>query len=1020
MDMNASQTNNHEETQSSADMNHASSEAATSESLSEVHPSPSTATVQPQQQQQQHVRHTSFDMESLLLQWGGSANLESNDIIDESPLVASSSAASSLPPAADEAAAMMMMPPPFVGRSHSTTPHSGHRSVINSSTNSTAGNTNAEAAAAAAAASSSNNHHRRIASTGGDRLLYPSSILLSPQTRHLAPSVREHVNPDDGSNNNNSSDTTNNNAPSVFTGEELHAAARITDWNLVSNLSTSSNSQLLAKYRGPDGWTALHHACSRRCPHPAVIESLLRAYPPAVTSVDDRGWTPLHHACRFKAPKEVVRLLLRSHPDLGSRSASIRCNQGRSSLYYAMRYEAPSGVVELLLHADPTAVLDEDRDGMCPLSLVWDGYANGFGGKRDLKALLRKFEGEFEYNSSGVVVSSGGDYSTENTDGNNSTINNNNDNTTNEQYENSMIPSRDEELITATKRVREAMQKDTPALRQLQSKWRIVNNLLRAYFHFPIQTLDSEYSVVVDEDDEKSNDNEKNNNNNNKKQQQRKWRILHAVSAIKCHHTLFLLARALHPEQALELDCNDLLGVDCYHQYHGNDDNNNKGGNSTSSGHDHHCNNHTNKPQSISVESHPISKRTALHFAAMSPLSGKDGRNVIRTLLTLNPNSSKHVDGYGSLPLHLMAENEHKVHWVQDGFRDVHNAHVEASSCRDGLGRTPLHCATSCSGRYSMGTTVVPQPAGPDGENTATTIQNNNAAPQPDINNAARNIGSVILNLVIVNRNAASIADNTGRLPLHYIAEHGEEWSNDAASILAAHPAASRTRAGAVAYNQLPLHMAASNPDACPSLLRNLVEANPRAASMVEGTGRLPLHMACDSGRTSWDRGIESIYEAYHAAISTREESPRGWTVLHTVAASPSAGRDLIENILNLNPDAASIADGEGRHPLHLACMAGRHWEEGGVRLLFEADPNATLTADRFGFLPFHMVAMRKACLVDNSNVNDRLESGIERNEENGADGNKERIESNEEEDLASMDVLFNLLIAQPDTIQSK
>lgn len=695
----------------------------------------------------------------------------------------------------------------------------------------------------------------------------------------------------------------------------------------------------------------------------------------------------------------------------------MRCLRGRSALYYAMRYEAPAGVAELLLHADPKAALDEDRDGVCPLGLVWDGYANGFGGKRDLKALLRKFEGEFEY-SCGVGGSGssigGGEHPAELNVSNSTNANNN------ERHENGMVMLREEELTLATKRVREAMRKDTPALRQLQTKWRIVNNLLRAYFRFPIQTLDSEYIEDEEEENEKSamthskiaeDNNDKNRNNNNK----RKWRILHAVSAIKCHHTLFLLARALHPEQALELDCNDLLRVDCYR--HCINDGSDEGSNR------HRCDSgdyHEDEPQSISVESRPVSKRTALHFAAASPSSGKDGRNVIRTLLALNPDSSRHADGHGSLPLHLMAENEHKVHWVQDGFRDLHNAYPEASSRRDGEGRTPLHCATSCSGRYSSVTSS--PPAAPAEENaaaiaTATTTHNNNNAAPPDLNNAARNIGSVILNLIIVHRNAASVADNTGRLPLHYIAEHGEEWSNDAASILAAHPAASRTRAAAVAYHRLPLHMAASNPDACPSLLRNLVEAHPRAASVVDGTGRLPLHMACDSGRTSWDRGIESIYEAYRAAVSAREESPRGWTVLHTVAASPSAGRDLIEHVLNLNPGAASVADGEGRHPLHLACMAGRHWEEGGVRLLFEADPNATLTGDRFGFLPFHMVAMKKACLVDNSSANaiDRSDDDIERK----AEGD-ERLESNEEEDLASMDVLFNLLIAQPDTIQSK
>jgi ankyrin repeat protein len=584
-------------------------------------------------------------------------------------------------------------------------------------------------------------------------------------------------------------------------------------------------------------------------------------------------------------------------------------------------------VVELLLGADPAAVCDEDRDGVCPLSLVWEGYANGFGGKRDLKALLRKFEGEGEQQ---------------------------------------LQQQQGEELNTAEKRVKEALTKDTPALRQLQSKWRIVNNLLRAYFHFPIQSLDAEIT-------EEECGTFKSGDENGKR---RKWRILHAVSAIKCHHTLFLLARALHPEQATELDENDLLGVN-------------------------HDTNHL--PQSPLGEKQTISNRTALHFAAMSPLSGKDGRNVIKTLLFLNPQAARHADGYGSLPLHLMAENEHKVHWVQDGFRDVYNANEGASSYRDGLGRTPLHCATSCSGRYS--TASHSQPAPPE---EATTPPPPNVLPP---NNAARNIGSVILNLVIVNPSAATISDNTGRLPLHYIAEHGEAWTNDAQSILSAHPAASRARAGAVAYHQLPLHMAASNPDACPSLIENIVNANPRAASLTDGTGRLPLFMACDSGRTTWDRGMESIYNAYPAAISAVEESSRRWTVLHTAAASHSAGCDLIENVLQLNPGAASVADGEGRYPLHLACAAGRHWEEGGLRMLFEADPSVALIEDRKGYLPLHIVAMKKpSCLVEDGSREDGME-------EEGSRGG-ERMEGNEEEDLALLEVLFNLLIAQPSTVQ--
>lgn len=271
---------------------------------------------------------------------------------------------------------------------------------------------------------------------------------------------------------------------------------------------------------------------------------------------------------------------------------------------------------------------------------------------------------------------------------------------------------------------------------------------------------------------------------------------------------------------------------------------------------------------------------------------------------------------------------------------------------------------------------------------------------------------SVIVNLVNADQTAAATADNTGRLPLHYIAERTEEWSSDAAAILDVHPAAASTRAGPSTSNQLPLHMAACSPDARPSLIMNLVQANPRAASLMDGAGRLPLHLAVDSGRTTWDRGINSIYEAYTRAISVREDGSSKWTVLHAAAASHCAGKELIEKIISLNTDAASIADGEGRHPLHLACASNRSWEE-GVKVIFDADPSAALSEDKEGMLPFHNAAM--SCC---SPLSGSLEN------EMGDDAGSEVFESPaaredaDADDLESLEVLFNLLIAQPSVVQ--
>ena len=714
--------------------------------------------------------------------------------------------------------------------------------------------------------------------------------------------------------------------PQVFNGGEtlidlaaLHDAARITDWTSVLTLSQSHPES--AQYVGKEGWNALHHACDRRCPHVDVMDSLLTAYPEALVQTNDKGWTPLHRACRNKTSRDVVKLLLRKYPELGKRAATMRCNDGRSALHYALLYDAPDGVVDLLLQADPEAVLDEDRDHMTPLGCVWDKYVNSFEGKRMLQ-ILRPFEGE--------GWESGGDA----------------------DHAHDGEPALRSDKEAAEKRVREVMEKDQPAFKSLQNSWKRANTLLRAYFRFPLQE---------DKSDESS-------ESNPEPTSRRKWRVFHATSAVKCHPKLFLMARALHPEEALEVDENDLVGAD----------------------HD------------VKLFPNPqpnqLSDRTALHFAAMSPLSGREGRNVIKLLLKLNPHAARHVDGYGSLPLHLICQNVHKMQWANCGPNDIYEAYTEASSVRDGtFGRTPLHCIASSVGQYKHSSLARPSP-----------LQTLNFG---GIVAGIASDESVIQKLVEANAVAASMPDNSGRLPLHYMAERAEEWTPDVTSILTAHPAAARTRAGPSAANQLPLHMAASSPDARPSLIMNLVIANPRAVSIVDGMGRLPLHLAVDSGRTSWDRGIDSIYTAYTPAISAPEESPRRWTVLHIAAASPSAGRELIEHIIGLVENSASVPDGEGKYPLHLACATNKSWREGGVQAIFDADPSVGLFEDSNRLLPFHVAALR-CCAT--SEISPDGDGNNSQNENSNITAEDDILN----DDLESLEVLFNLLTAQPSVVQ--
>lgn len=796
-----------------------------------------------------------------------------------------------------------------------------------------------------------NNEHRRIASAGNDRMsLSSSSSLVDFASSLVLPPPPQAVLFDDGRGQgaeveaaaassspltDNMDGSDNNSMILLQHGmSALHDAARITDWRSVMALSLSNPES--AKYVGPDGWNALHHACDRRCPHVDVIDALLTAYPEAIIQTNDKGWTPLHRACRNKTPKDVVKLLLRKYPELGKRAAAMRCNDGRSSLHYALLYQAPEGVVDLLLQADPGAVLEEDRDGLSPLGTVWDKYANSFEGKRMLHMLLRPFEGE------GWELGGG----------------RNNNNMADERVDEDAVSRRSVKLV-ADVRVREAMEKSAPSFKILQNNWKQVHTLLRAYFHFPLQEL------KVDD-----NDNDATMAGGGQEavvSKRRKWRILHATSAIKCHPSLFTLARALHPEEALEVDENDLFGAG------------------------HVLLHSTNDPQ----PTQEFSNRTALHFAAMSPLSGRDGRNVIKVILKLNPLAASKADGYGSLPLHLICHNVGKLHWTNNGAKDIYTAFPEAATSRDGFGRTPLHCIAFSFGQYSHSATA----RGMRIHNhtyaglTADMIAPLVADVAPD--------ESIIQKLVEANGTAASMPDNSGRLPLHYIAELADEWTPDAQSILDAYPAAVQTRSGPSTNNQLPLHMAASSPDARPSLIMSILNSNPRAASLVDGVGRLPLHLAVDSGRTAWDRGMDIIFSAYTPALTAPEESTRRWTVLHAAAASRSAGRELIENIIRLAPNLASIPDGDGKYPLHLACAANRSWTEGGIQAIFDADPSVALLEDANGLLPFHTAALAS------TGPSKRVAESDETPEFEA------RVDTTYDE-ILSLEVLFNLLLAQP------
>ena len=673
----------------------------------------------------------------------------------------------------------------------------------------------------------------------------------------------------------------------------IHDAARITDWDRVLQLCAQQPDA--ASYAGRDGWTALHHACNRRCPRPDVVQALIHAYPEALLQEEEKAWLPLHYACRFKAPKEVVRLLLHLYPDSGRLAVESRDRQGRRPLYYAVRYDAPKGVAGLLLAVDPSAVLEEDQNEESPLALIWDSWAEKLEGKRIVHSFL---PGGFP------------------------------------EPEETTLEER--AVLLRRRLVREP---------KLRKRWQQVNMLLKAAFGFPFEDDDGD-----EYDEDNSNSSSPRDNlaasthstasstmNNNK--EGRKWRIVHATAAVKCHLSLFLLACALHPEQAKELDQNDLRRPDA---------------------------NGVVRPATAS------SHQTALHLAASSNAGGEPGMKVVVSLLSLYREAAQLQDGIdGSLPLHLMVENPKKQDWP------IHSAilyhfYPRAVQITDFNNKLPLHRATAAITHADR-----------EGDQER----------------------SVIVQLVRSFPQAASHVDSTGCVPFHYLAMNAAVWDDESDALHNTNRGAIQMRAGPVWHGRQPIHMAAASTKSRESLIQRLVQLHPRGSSLEDRTGKLPLHLACEQGK-EWSHGTRCIYEAFPTAVRQAESNARGWLPLHMVAACPTATAALIAKIVELYPAAADIPDNQGRFPLHLACSSGKRWL-GGLKALFDASPVAIATCDNKGLLPLHICSLSYCRKEDSHKAVTRAVPKVQ----------KEKESAIKKQEAAEMDIIFNLLRADPTTL---
>jgi len=634
----------------------------------------------------------------------------------------------------------------------------------------------------------------------------------------------------------------------------IHDEARVCNWEHV--LTLCNTHPHLAAYTSPrESQTALHHACDRRCPIPAVFESLIRAFPEALVLLDQaKGWTPLHCACRFKAPLEAIELLLHLVPEYGRRAAQEKCKvMGRIPLFYAIRYEAPAGVTELLLQyiRGVEDILDKDKVGMSILSLIWDSWAMREG-KTHTAPFLQQFERLFhsdmdlEKKSSPNIIINNNSYSKPNT-----------------------IP--------------------TLALQQQLSK---VELLLQGAFHY-------------------------------KPHGKRKWRFLHACAAINCHISLFMVACVLYPEQAKELDQDDLYLVE------------------TSS---------INTSTTL-TEQRPTNQQTALHIATKVQSQGVEARKILMALLKLYPEAAAIRNPRDDcFPLHYLCMNESKVHWIHDGFRNIFDACRDVISKGNYWNQLPLHLAASVA-RYRPSPVIdyIHDSAAQQQQHRTQDAQN------PLLQHATMDaIGSIIQNLIEAYPESSRQEDVYGLLPFHYMAQNSELWTLDVEVLYMSYPQVIHT--ATKVDGNLPLHLAARNIDARGDFIHALVKLNPSGCTITNHEGKLSMHLACESGK-NWDEGVESIYEANKEALYVAA-GYSGKLSIHFAAASKACRKALLTKLVERNSKSTLVQDSQGRTPLHLAIESGKFWDD-GLDVLIQAGPDSLDIVNNFGTVPFVAAALK-------------------------------------------------------------
>jgi len=142
-------------------------------------------------------------------------------------------------------------------------------------------------------------------------------------------------------------------------------------------------------------------------------------------------------------------------------------------------------------------------------------------------------------------------------------------------------------------------------------------------------------------------------------------------------------------------------------------------------------------------------------------------------------------------------------------------------------------------------------------------------------------------------------------------------------------------------------------------VIETVLQICPKLASVKNGCGSLPLHLAARNSykiqidTTTQEDVIASLINVYPAAAVTQNAAGR--TPLH-IACAHFCSSGVLRQLLNAGRDAANKQDKQGCLPIHLACR--RSCSVDKLELLLDASPESVFAKTRNGETPLDIALM--------------------------------------------------------------